>query len=407
MKLHDGKLYWSDITKVKPLKTDSRIKEENRDVLIVGGGISGAISAYRLSKAGFGVSLVEQNTVGSGSTGANTGLIQYMSDDGITDFTEQIGEDNAVKFYKQSLDGVETLVDINEEVDEMSNLKTFKVTQSLILATEKEKVKEIKEETKKQKEEDFEVEYLDKKDLKNENIDAYAGLLAKPDINLNPFGFIHRILAHAIKHFGLSVIENTEFIEAQNLDHDLEITLQTDGVETKEIFSKLILATGYNPPEFIRDKLDKLEIYKTYVIVSDMHDDFEEESKYLVWEMKDPYTYFKKTFENRLMIGGMDVKSDTITKDDIGKYDKDLIEGTKGMIEDAPKLKADYSYTALFGESKDKIPYMGVDPENENIFVVCGVGGNGTVYSTIASEMALKWMKDENLDEYDIFRLGR
>ena len=44
-------------------------------VLIIGGGIIGACSAYYLSKAGFEVSIVEQNKFGSGCSHANCGYI--------------------------------------------------------------------------------------------------------------------------------------------------------------------------------------------------------------------------------------------------------------------------------------------------------------------------------------------
>lgn len=407
MKLHLGRIYWEEITDVEPLKTDFKIKEENTDVLIVGGGISGAISAYRLSKEGYKVTLIEKNTIGSGSTAANTGLIQYMSDDGVKEFTKQIGEEKAVRFYNQSKKGVDTLRKINEEVDEILNVETFKVTDSLILATEEEKIEEVKEEAKKQIEEGYRVRYLNKEELKEENIDAYAGLLAKPDINLNPYGFVYRILKHAIDNFGLSVIENAEFVDFKNKEDLVEGVIYIDNREIRKDFSKIILATGYYPPKFIKDKLEKVEIYKTYVVVTEKSEELKEEGKYLVWEVKDPYTYFKKTFENRLMIGGMDVLDDKITESDIHKHDDDLIKGTKEMIKDAPNLKAEFSYSALFGESKDGIPYMGIDPENDKIFVICGVGGNGTVYSTIASEMALKWLKGEDLEEYDIFKIDR
>ena len=77
------------------------------------------------------------------------------------------------------------------------------------------------------------------------------------------------------------------------------------------------------------------------------------------------------------------------------------------MFVEKKQMHADYNYAALFGISKDYLPYMGVDPENEDIFVVCGVGGNGTVYSKIASTMIVGWLEGESLSVYHTYRLAR
>ena len=51
------------------------VQTENKSVVIVGGGVIGACSAYFLAKAGAKVTLLEQNTMGSGCSLANCGLI--------------------------------------------------------------------------------------------------------------------------------------------------------------------------------------------------------------------------------------------------------------------------------------------------------------------------------------------
>lgn len=85
------------------------------EILIVGGGISGSLCAYRLSKEGYKVTLIEENEIASGSTAANTGLIQYMSDEGVNYYIDKIGKDDAIKFYDMSVKAVDTLIDINKD----------------------------------------------------------------------------------------------------------------------------------------------------------------------------------------------------------------------------------------------------------------------------------------------------
>ncbi|MET3618342.1 glycine/D-amino acid oxidase-like deaminating enzyme [Peptoniphilus olsenii] len=71
------------------------------------------------------------------------------------------------------------------------------------------------------------------------------------------------------------------------------------------------------------------------------------------------------------------------------------------------KIKSQYSYAAIFGESKDDLPYIGLHKNNKNIMAICGAGGNGTIYSTIASEFALDWLNGKDISDYDIFSLDR
>ena len=48
---------------------------EHTDVLIIGGGFIGLSSAYYLNRAGCSVRIVEQDTVGSGASHGNCGMV--------------------------------------------------------------------------------------------------------------------------------------------------------------------------------------------------------------------------------------------------------------------------------------------------------------------------------------------
>lgn len=50
------------------------------EVVIVGGGISGALSAYYLTEAGIKCAVVDGRSIGQGSTCASTSLLQYEID---------------------------------------------------------------------------------------------------------------------------------------------------------------------------------------------------------------------------------------------------------------------------------------------------------------------------------------
>ena len=79
-KLHNGSLYWP--TTLSPSQIPSYPSFEGHtttEVAIIGGGITGALCAAVLARAGIGAVLVEDNRVASGSTATNTGLLQFSN----------------------------------------------------------------------------------------------------------------------------------------------------------------------------------------------------------------------------------------------------------------------------------------------------------------------------------------
>ena len=282
----------------------------------------------------------------------------------------------AIKFYNQSKEAVDDLIKIDKDLIDI-NQASFNLKDSLILATDKKKIEDVKAETQTQKEIGYDVAYLDDEELKDHNINAYGGLKCGPDINLNPYAFVLRLLKTASEKYNLEIVEGVKFKKAHKENNQNIVTLEIAGNKIRTSFKKIVIATGYNPPEQFQKSLENVEIYKTYVAVTNPVEISDKEDL-LVWEVKDAL-----------------------------KYKKDLVKSANSMFVEKKEMHADYNYAALFGISKDNLPYMGVDPENEDIFVVCGVGGNGTVYSKIASTMVVKWIKGESLSDYSAYKLAR
>ncbi|WP_413306364.1 FAD-dependent oxidoreductase [Bacillus sp. 1P10SD] len=108
MNLHNGELFW-ETTEEKELNFPRRDIDDYYDVIIIGGGMSGALCAYTLEREGLKIVVVDKGKMGEGSTLANTGLLQFSNDIMLHELIEQIGEENAVLFYKKCLEAVNLL----------------------------------------------------------------------------------------------------------------------------------------------------------------------------------------------------------------------------------------------------------------------------------------------------------
>ena len=75
-------------------------KNITTDVLVLGGGISGALAAHYLVKEGINCVLIDARTIGLGSTCASTALLQYEIDVSLHQLIQMIGKSAAVRSYK-------------------------------------------------------------------------------------------------------------------------------------------------------------------------------------------------------------------------------------------------------------------------------------------------------------------
>src|SRR5688572_2778082 len=83
------------------------------EVVVVGGGITGALVSYLLVREGVDTVLVDRELPGCGSTAASTGLLQYEVDTPLIELIQKRGESQAVHAYRRGLaaiDELETLV---------------------------------------------------------------------------------------------------------------------------------------------------------------------------------------------------------------------------------------------------------------------------------------------------------
>ena len=99
MKLSSGYPY-SLIRYGLPFSYPKLERNISTDVLVLGGGISGALTAHYLVSEGVDCVLIDARTIGLGSTCASTALLQYEIDVSLHQLIQLIGERAAVRSYK-------------------------------------------------------------------------------------------------------------------------------------------------------------------------------------------------------------------------------------------------------------------------------------------------------------------
>ena len=131
MEFRTGPSYWRAIAD-PPHRYGAPQGDCQCDVVVIGGGISGVLAAYRLVQAGLHTRLVEQREVAAESTAASTGLLQYEVDTPLCELAERVGVNHASRAYRRGLAAIDELEEIVFSLDDRAG---FSRRESLYFAS--------------------------------------------------------------------------------------------------------------------------------------------------------------------------------------------------------------------------------------------------------------------------------
>ncbi len=378
-------------------KLDTSVKTE---ILIIGGGISGALTAYHLARAGIDCVVVDAREIGMGSSCASTSLLQYELDMPLHILANTIGMDNAVRTYKLCSEAVDKLKNIAHKI----GLDEFETKKSLFYASKKIDVKLLKEEYEIKKKNKFKVHFLEEKEIiKRFNFSAPAAILSDTAAETNAYQFTHQLHQYSLKK-GIKVFERTEIKKFAHIKNGISATT-TNGHNIKA--KKVVYATGYEALSEIDKKIAKL--YSTYAIVSEKIDNMDWwNAETILWNTADPYLYMRAINDNRILVGGRDEsfytpeKRDKLIEKKSALLAKDFIKLFPGKV-----ITPQFKWTGTFAVTKDSMPFIGEYHKKPNSYFSLGYGGNGIIFSLLAAEIICDLITGRKNDDAHIFSFDR
>lgn len=371
------------------------------DVLIMGGGISGALTAYYLVNAGIDCVIADSRTIGLGSTCASTSLLQYEIDTPLSDLKDKVGEKNAVLSYKLCEEAIFKL----GELDKKINCGEFEFKQSLYYAAHKKDVDFLKREFEIRKENGFKVTYLNEQDIKDAyGITAPAAILSETAAQTNAYKFTHA-LHQASRQMGLRIFDRTDLVDIQHLQ-DSVLATTANGCKIKA--KTLIYANGYESVNYIDKKI--VDLHSTYATVSEQntHDVKFWKDEVLIWNTANPYLYVRTTKDRRIIAGGRDecFKNAHQSNKIIEAKSKQLKSDFEELFP-AINFKPEFSWAGVFGSTKDGLPFIGSLKSKPHSYFALGFGGNGITFSQIAAEIITELLTKGNSSYSDLFSFDR
>lgn len=370
------------------------------DVAIIGGGISGALTAYALTKAGIDCVVADARTIGLGSTCASTSLLQYEIDTPLVKLQKQVGVVAANRAYELCAASISELEQICTDL----KFPHFERKHSLWLASYKKDVAMMKEEYAVRRELGFKMEWWDDaKVTAKMGFEAPAAVYSHTAAQTDAYLLSHALHQYNIRH-GAKVYDRTPVNDITFGRRS--VTLHTfHGQKIKA--RKLVVATGYESTQYIQEKL--VDLQATYALVSgSLHEGHKWYQDCLIWETKTPYLYMRTTTDHRILVGGRDEPFYNPSR-----RDKLLHKKALGLEKDFRKkfpelpFHPEFRWTGTFGGTRDGLPYIGPYAPMPHTYFALGFGGNGITFSQIAAGIVTTLVQGQDHDDAAIFSFKR
>lgn len=241
----ENKSIWS-----KYLETSDKVLDKNIlvDVLIIGGGISGVLTAYNLNNSGLKVALVERNEIGSGITSKMTAKVTFLQD-----ILTKIDEKDLDLYLKSQIDGLKILKSIIED----NNLDCcFKKNTSYLYTIKKSNIKKL-DKVKKVLEKN-KISYQEE----NPPISSFpivSGIKINNSYEINPILYLNQVKSMCNN---VQFYEHTNIVEVLKEDKKFIVKIENENTITSKI---VVFATNY--PYFLKPLFFpiKVKLEKSYI----------------------------------------------------------------------------------------------------------------------------------------------
>jgi glycine/D-amino acid oxidase-like deaminating enzyme len=394
--LHEGRSLWHDSVG-RNVRTRAAQKTETCEIAIVGGGISGALTALALATAGHEVIVLDRRSPGEGSTIASTAMIQFEIDTPLIELSDRIGKAKAFRAYHRSAKAVRDLGLLVEKHDIKAD---WVERDALFLAGNEMGFRGLMSEVEARQAIDLPSQFLTRAELLARfGIERTGAIISHGCAELDPVKASAGALRVAQKQ-GATILSPCTVARVES--DGKQVRLTTKGGEVISC-RKAVFATGYEVVGGI--PRDAFDIVSSWAIATKpIAPELFWPTRCLIWEAANPYLYMRATADNRILAGGEDSGLNDAERREAAipaKADK-LIRKVRRLLK-MPNLEIDYAWAGAFADSPTGLPVFKELPGLPGVFAILGCGGNGITFSVIAADVVKAWVQGRRDPDADLF----
>jgi glycine/D-amino acid oxidase-like deaminating enzyme/nitrite reductase/ring-hydroxylating ferredoxin subunit len=346
------------------------------DVLVIGAGIAGLVTAYELARDGRSVTVVDRGRFGRGMTARTTAHLSFELDDFYEALTDLRGRDDARRWYQSQGAAVDRIEAICREEGIACD---FARVDGFLFPAEERDLDRLKKELEAARAAGFaDAEWVGP---------GGAPGLKTPAIRFprqgrfHPLKFLNGVIA-ALQRRGARLYAGTGIVSLD--EKGGRVTAKT-AAGAEIVATDVIVAT--NSPFHLKVAIHtKQAPYRTYAIAAPVVKGGVVDA--LLWDTLDPYHYVRiqpGELQDVVIVGGEDHK--TGEADDMTERLQRLERWAR---EHFPAIGAvSHSWSGQVYEPADFVGFIGRSPEHERVFLVTGDSGQGLT-TAVAAALILK-----------------
>ena len=362
------------------------------DVVIVGGGISGAITAYFLAKDGFKIAVIEKNLIGYQTTGVSSACV--------TDFIDELyikSTANKEKNMERKLLDLKRKANslLDEIAVDIQKNEYLKKTDYTILNTRMFQRSMLKNEI------NIRNDIGEKVDINENN----TGINIKQGARmLDSYDFASRIFEYISRFPNVHIFENTELKEMKSFYDFVEIKTQNDFWIKS---GALILTTGIGNIQI--PNISNVELYKRFSVALKTN----LKKRVCVKMLNDIPIYIRCDENGNAIVSGIDTRYSF--KMDNEKY-LSALEKENGkklksiMYKLFPKVEISdeiINYSGNIYSSKDNLPIICEIENVPNVYLNVGMGSSSISQMLIGADILKEAIKGYYKKEMNLFKITR
>ncbi len=361
------------------------------EIVVVGGGIVGVMTAWRLAQHGRSVSLLEQHHLATGDTGFTTSFVTRIPDTSLADLAHRHG----LEFVRQVLSATRQAQQYLEQTIGSEGIDCDWVGCSSLYCSYQPYNQVLRAEWNVAQLVDPSASFVTSEndaDLRSPIVEAIRfyhegyfnvrkfifGLLERPNakrITIHEESAVNRI---AFEKNGVSVFTDQGSIACQ----------------------QVVVCTGAPPtwlPEFQHVVTPKV----TYVIAA-QYDQGVPIADHISWDTDHPYQYFRRLNETTMILGGADRPSHQASPTAYAQLER-FLEQHFG-----PPSRMIARWSGTLFETADGLPYVAEHPHHRGqLYLATGLAGNGMVMGTMAGMMLADRVALRITQPVDLFEFSR
>jgi glycine/D-amino acid oxidase-like deaminating enzyme len=396
--LTTGTPFWPERANM-PGPVASLQQDVSCEVVLVGGGISGALIGYSLAKAGIGSVMIDKGRFGAGSTSASTALVSYEFDVTLSELSERLGSKAAIRTFELSYQSTQQIRTLVEELEDPCD---YDEKVAIRISNHSKDRDALCREAEMRNRHGFPVKFLHRAELKSRfGLDAQMGLVSENAAQIDPLKLTRRLIDRG-RSLGMRTYERTRATKIESGKEGVRLSTANGPV----IHAKhAIFATGYESEKYLGGTGSKLTT--DFCFITHPCHRLGNLAKCHIVENRDDYLYLS-TFGDQIMVG-LEGPTFYYPAARARRISLKVREIKERLSEYLPSLEIEpeHSWASTFANSRNSLPYIATPSSHPRTYFALAYGGNGIASSGILASILVDLICTGKNPDAKLFRLER